>query len=137
MENSRKILFRGLSIKENKWVYGGYFQHTPDEDGVRYYIFDFNEGAVEVIPESVGQFTGIHDKNGKGIYEFDILNVGENLVCEIVYVDKNVEDYGDEINCAFHAKVFIHNKLIPLDGYLKKYCEVIGNTYENQELLNN
>ena len=74
MENSRKILFRGLSIKENKWVYGGYFQHTPDEDGVRYYIFDFNEGAVEVIPESVGQFTGLHDKNGKEIYEQMELN---------------------------------------------------------------
>ena len=135
MENSRKILFRGLSIKENKWVYGGYFQHTPDEDGVRYYIFDFNEGAVEVIPESVGQFTGIHDKNGKGIYEFDILNVGENLVCEIVYVDKNVEDYGDEIHCAFHAKVYIHNKTIPLDSYLKNNCEVIGNIYEDSCLL--
>ena len=83
------------------------------------------------------QFTGLYDKNGKEIYEGDILNVGENLVCEIVYVDKNVEDYGDEIHCAFHAKVYIHNKTIPLDSYLKNNCEIIGNIHENPELLNN
>ena len=83
----------------------------------------------------VEQFTGLHDKKGKEIYEGDILNVGENLVCEIVYVDKNVEDYGDEIHCAFHAKVYIHNKTIPLDSYLKNNCEIIGNIHENPELL--
>ena len=92
---------------------------------------DLNDNLI------VEQFTGLHDKNGKEIYEGDILTVGENLTCEIIYIGNNSDDYGDEINCAFHAKVFIHNKLIPLDGYLKKYCEVIGNTYENQELLNN
>ena len=92
---------------------------------------DLNDNLI------VEQFTGLHDKNGKEIYEGDILTVGENLTCEIIYIGNNSDDYGDEINCAFHAKVFIHNKLIPLDGYLKKYCEVIGNTYENQELLKN
>ena len=85
----------------------------------------------------VEQFTGLHDKNGKEIYEGDILNVGENLVCEIVYVDKNVEDYGDEIHCAFHAKVYIHNKTIPLDSYLKNNCEIIGNIHENQNFYKN
>ena len=94
---------------------------------------------INVIREDaiIMQFTGLHDKNGKEIYEGDILNVGENLVCEIVYVDKNVEDYGDEIHCAFHAKVYIHNKTIPLDSYLKNNCEIIGNIHENQELLEN
>ena len=94
---------------------------------------------INVIREDaiIMQFTGLHDKNGKEIYEGDILNVGENLVCEIVYVDKNVEDYGDEIHCAFHAKVYIHNKTIPLDSYLKNNCEIIGSIHENPELLEN
>ena len=90
---------------------------------------DLNDNLI------VEQFTGLHDKNGKEIYEGDILTVGENLTCEIIYIGNNSDDYGDEINCAFHAKVFIHNKLIPLDGYLKKYCEVIGNIYEDSCLL--
>ena len=84
----------------------------------------------------IEQFTGLYDKNGKEIYEGDILTVGENLICEIIYIGNNSDDYGDEINCAFHAKVFKHDKIIPLDGYLKKYCEVIGNISENHDLLN-
>ena len=84
----------------------------------------------------VMQFTGLYDKNGKEIYEGDILTVGENLICEIIYIGNNSDDYGDEINCAFHAKVFKHDKIIPLDGYLKKYCEEIGNIYDNPDLLN-
>ena len=100
-------------------------------------IFSGGKSSWEILKlyENVMQFTGLHDKNGKEIYEGDILNVGENLVCEIVYVDKNVEDYGDEIHCAFHAKVYIHNKTIPLDSYLKNNCEIIGNIHENPELL--
>ena len=83
----------------------------------------------------VMQFTGIKDIADKEIYEGDILKVGENLICEIVFVEKNVEDYGDEIHSAFHAKVYRHNKTIPLDSYLKNNCVLIGNVYENPELV--
>lgn len=83
----------------------------------------------------VMQFTGIKDIADKEIYEGDILKVGENLICEIVFVEKNVEDYGDEIHSAFHAKVYGHNKTIPLDSYLKNNCVLIGNVYENTELV--
>ena len=81
------------------------------------------------------QFTGLKDLKEKYIYEGDILKVGENLICEIVFVETNVEDYGDEIHSAFHAKIYKHNKIIPLDSYLKNNCIVIGNIYQNPELL--
>jgi uncharacterized phage protein (TIGR01671 family) len=94
---------------------------------------EFNTWLYSEKP--IMQYIGIKDRNGKEVYEGDILKVGENLMAEIVYIDENCDDYGDEINSAFHAKIKGHDKIIPLDGYLKKNCEVIGNVFENPELL--
>ena len=123
----RTIKFRGLRTDGKGWVYGGYFQHTPDEDGVRSYIFDFNEGAVEVITESVGQFTGSVDRNGNEIYEGDIVLLDEGFHPRnrpIVF-----SEYGDwsigELGISFGQ--------MKADGFV--HCEVIGNIYQNPELL--
>ena len=123
----RMIKFRGRCAFSGVWRYGFYYVSKGN-----HIIRNENDRESIVLEKTIGRFTGLHDKNGKEIYEGDILNVGENLVCEIVYVDKNVEDYGDEIHCAFHAKVYIHNKTIPLDSYLKNNCEIIGNIHETQ-----
>jgi uncharacterized phage protein (TIGR01671 family) len=82
------------------------------------------------------QYTGLTDNNGKKIFEGDILSVGENLTCEIIYIDKNSQDWGDEIHASFHAKIYRHNKKVPIDSYFLNNCKVIGNIFETPQLIN-
>lgn len=68
---------------------------------------------------------GIKDKRGLDLIENDIVLVGQNLRCKIVWIGKNIEDQGDEIHCAYHLKVLSgENKgmFIPIDSYALNNC---------------
>lgn len=127
----REILFRGKTEK-GKWVYGGFCAYKNIRDKEEYTIFNSNNGYPnEVLPETVGQYTGLTDKNGKKIFEGDIVRCISNTDCGKCVV-------------IFEEGEF---RLVP-DRYYKTYTtgggyhaircfvkEVIGNNHDNPELL--
>lgn len=112
----REILFRG-KINRTKWVYGDLIH---DESRNRVYIWSKNPfapgGIMENIvdPETVGQFTGLLDKNGKKIFEDDIMRNAGNVV----------EFYGDGFCINGDSSLSLWTK-----------TEIIGNIHDNPELL--
>lgn len=151
----RKIKFRGKDIKGN-WRYGDLMtiEHFVANSKEKYQIGDFESSLVyDIDKETIGQFTGLHDKNGKEIYEGDIVKVEHSEYSDELkkdmfnrnytelIVNKYFRNYSVEIaNTYCSCGVRVKNKSIHF--YLSQSVinnhnvEVIGNIYENKELLN-
>lgn len=135
----RTIIFRGRRC--GQWYYGNLIIRETDspvpETPQAYkcvYISDVENGSEEEVEEeTIGQFTGLLDKNGNEIYEGDILKVyyyGKSKVFGVVRFD-NARFYIDD--------EFMRNELkvkAPIAELFSHYqFEVIGNVYDNKELL--
>ena len=128
----REILFRGKRIDNGEWVYGAYMAH--DYDG--HTILNQNLGVgtlqgFEVIPETVGQYTGLKDKNGKEIYEGDIVIAWSQGYQATGEVKQRI----DGLWLMYPA--YQHGKQWGLCPNPKggTTVEIIGNIYENPELM--
>lgn len=113
----REILYRGKRNNGN-WEYGFYYLRAVNN---KPYIYD--DGiSFEVIPETVGQFIGITDKNGTKIFEGDILKADNG---HVGYVSFGVlPQFGKYCDC--------HKEFGPI---FPDNETVIGNIYDNPELL--
>ena len=118
----REIKFRGKRIDNKKWVYG----FLADED----YINDIDSidlSSIEVDIDTVGQFTGLFDKNGKEIYEGDIIK-GFDITIEVWYSE-------DRACFIAEMKEPQNHMMDILGGYDTERMEIIGNIYDNPVLI--
>lgn len=125
----REILFRGKRIDNNKWTEGYYFKIWNKV----YLLWGTNNDVpimIEVIPETVGQFTELTDKNSKKIFEGDILQ-GTIISAWDNWIIKCQVEFR---NASFISVEIDSNK----NTYKLKWgkdIEVIGNIHDNPELL--
>lgn len=129
---TREILFRGKRIDNGEWVEGNLFipdiPNTPTQICIGTNVARI---TYDVIPETVGQYTGLTDKNGKKIFEGDIVKYKANAT----YLGRFFECIGNvEYNekSAFYA---VDAKYAKNYDYFPLRCEVIGNKWDNSELL--
>ena len=124
----RTIKFRGKLKSNGNWEYGDLLHDNFDAC----YIYPIEVGNLyknnEVIPETIGQFTGLYDCEGNEIFEGDILRFGNSQsgVCEVKW---------NEHIAAFCIRFYFKDEIDsrPLGGGIE--FAIIGNIHDNSELL--
>nr|DAK81720.1 MAG TPA: YopX protein [Bacteriophage sp.] len=133
-----RYLFRAKRKKydsnEEVWVIGSYV-HTNDGD---YIVVPYKKSTllgegkyIEVVPETLCQCTGLKDKNGKLIWENDIM---------VAHLDDNYPEDETYIRILWHGSGFCSKEngskdITPVDKFDQEHFEVIGNIFDNAELL--
>lgn len=124
----REILFRGKRVSDGEWLYGSLLQ--VNRKGATECCIHSDRYSHLIDHATVGQFTGLTDKNGKKIFEGDIL--ATKLFGE--HIDKGVVRYGN-YNCSCCDGVYGWY----VDGGdirdAEEIGEVIGNIHDNPELM--
>lgn len=129
--NMRKIKFRGKDIKTGEWLY---VDLRNKESVTEAFIATIHRCNVKINPITVGQFTGLTDKNGKEIYEGDIIGCHNPDIKHLIFYD------GKEARFKAALNGDINNEFVGVcgldDSRWNASKEVIGNIHENPELLN-
>ena len=131
---NRVIKFRGFGPERDGWVYGYYYSF-----GDRTFIIEpgrpgIPEQHIEVYPESVGQFTGLFSKDEAEIYEGDIVKYRH--IDNIPYRKATIRNLDGTTDLHIDTTDgYIYGLMTNRLQFPLNESEVIGNTYENPELL--
>lgn len=141
----REIIFRGKRKDNGEWIYGyltkhmfaGYTEYTAivrkEVKAIYKQGTEYVYNSYEVIPETVGQYTGLTDKNGNKIFEWDIHKFNKNLFVAKygAYCDfeSDAEGYG------WFFRNIKTGDCYTFYGNEKDYVNIIGNIHDNSELL--
>ena len=128
----REIKFRGFSktFTENEWFNGDLIHYDENTFYImeqNYRSWDIPYSGIEVHKESIGQYTGLKDKDGKEIYEGDILEFSKG---GIMYVE-----WDDDFKIFVLTDPRINLKNGSIGNWYVEKTKIIGNIFENKELL--
>ena len=126
----REILFRGKRADNGEWETGSLVIIRDGCSDKEVFIADKMTGYnTPVIPETVCQFTGLTDKNGRKIFEGDIVNFYND---DGEYSPYEVRWRNSGFSVLMNGKPNLFDEL---DDFFRSRCEVIGNVFDNPELL--
>lgn len=142
----REILFRGKRLDNGEWITGHLLKYedgsariVPNNTDI--FCFEKDESIIQTIahrvdPKNVGQYTGFVDKNGKKIFEGDIVIIKDDLnkMYYLKWFDDMCFAFADirsDYKETFYSCYDIHKYGFPLSEQVK----IIGNIYDNPELL--
>lgn len=125
----REILFRGKRKDNSEWVYGNYA--VTDNNGKQHFIFQNKAFEFDVVPETVGQYTGLTDKNGKKIFEGDILREAYHPEQDVI-IEWSDGCFG--FRRANKPKDCVYSNVRYMQNAMSR-LKIIGNIYDNTELL--
>lgn len=143
----RDIIFRGQRVDNCEWVYGYYTNcHYADleECTTGHYIIEYPDKWHEIYTDTIGQYTGLCDKNGTKIFEGDII-VKEDKYCKmygVINFGEHSPTTAELGEIGFFIEWLDNNSNLwselirnDLGFWVDSGIEVIGNIHENKELL--